>query len=251
MTVVGLHTLPAGSALFARYAYPPNELGYCGPGDSGVLLHGDDAARVASHARAFDGTWPYLSTIAGATGSDPLDVDVVRGYWVGGPALRCVDPAALLTTLRAGFSGQVTGLLDDVESSPAVLAHHSFHVFAVYPWVRFLEREATTALKVLQSCRIRWGTVTAVDGEHAVIDTCPLVLCDGALQLGHQHPERVRWSRDGASFITAPAPGTVVSAHWDWVCDTLTDGERAALAEATTTTLDMVNAVRRRRGGLP
>lgn len=251
MSVVGLHTLPAGSALFARYAYPPNELGYCGPGDSGVLLRGDDAAQVASHASEFDGAWPYLSTIARATGSDPLDADVVRGYWVGGAPLRCVDPTVLLTTLRTAFSGQVTGLLDDVESSPAVLAHHSFHVFAVYPWVRFLDREPTTALKVLQSCRIRWGTVTAVDGEHAVIDACPLVLDDGALRLGPERPERVRWSRDGASFVTTPAPGTVVSAHWDWVCDALTGGECAALGEATTTTLDMVNAVRRKRGGLP
>lgn len=249
MTVVGLHTLPAGSGLFARYAYPPNELGYCGPDDSGVLLRGDDAAEVASHAREFDGAWPYLSTIARATGSDPLDVDVVRGYWVGGPPLRCVDPAVLLTTLRAAFTGQVTALLDHVDPSPAVLAHHSFHVLVVYPWVRFLDREPTTALRVLQSCRIRWGTVTAVDGEHAVIDACPLVLDDGELQLAPERPERVRWSRDGASFITAPAPGTLVSAHWDWVCDTLTGEERAALADATTTTLDLVNAVR--GGGHP
>ncbi|ORA27712.1 DUF6390 family protein [Mycobacterium aquaticum] len=251
MTNLGLHTLPAGSALFARYAYPPNELGYCGPGDSGVLLRGDDAAELASHAREFDGAWPYLSTIARATGSASLDVDVVRGYWVGGPPLRCVDPAVLLKTLRAAFSGQVTGLLDDVESAPAVLAHHSFHVFVVYPWVRFLDREPTTALKVLQSCRIRWGTVTAIDGEHAVIDTQPLVVEDGKLRLGPQRPERVRWSRDGASFVTEPAPGTLVSAHWDWVCDTLSGDECAALCEATTTTIDMVNAVRRGRGGLP
>lgn len=251
MTVIGLHTLPSGSALFARYAYPPNELGYCGPGDSGVLLRGDDAARVASHAREFDGAWPYLSTIARATGSDPLDVDVVRGYWVGSPALRRVNPAVLLNTLRAAFTGQVSGLLDDVECTPAVLAHHSFHVFVVYPWVRFLDREPATALRVLQSCRIRWGTVTAVEGEHAVIDSSPLVLDDGALRLGVRRPDRVRWSRDGASFLTAPTPGTVVSAHWDWVCDTLTGAEWKALREATTTTLDMVNAARRRTGGLP
>lgn len=245
MSVVGLHTLPAGSRLFARYAYPPNELGYCGPDESGVLLRGDDAAALARHARAFDGAWPYLSTMARATGTDPLDVDVVGGYWVGGPQLHCVDPADLLNTLRGAFSGQATGLLDDVGSSSAVLAHHSFHVFVVYPWVRFLDREPTTALRVLQSCRIRWGTVTAVDGEYAVIDGCPLVLDDGVLALGRERPERVRWSRDGASFITTPEPGTLVSAHWDWVCDTLTGTEHAALTEATATTLDMVNAIRK------
>jgi len=28
----------AGTVLFARYAFPPNELGYCGPADPDVLL---------------------------------------------------------------------------------------------------------------------------------------------------------------------------------------------------------------------
>ena len=30
--------MTAGPILFARYAYPPNALGYCGPADSGALL---------------------------------------------------------------------------------------------------------------------------------------------------------------------------------------------------------------------
>jgi len=28
----------SGAELFARYAYPPNELGYCGPGEPAALL---------------------------------------------------------------------------------------------------------------------------------------------------------------------------------------------------------------------
>jgi hypothetical protein len=35
-----------------------------------------------------------------------------------------------------------------------------------------------------------------------------------------------------------------VSAHWDWVCATITDGESAALESATRATLDLVNAAR-------
>ena len=42
----------------------------------------------------------------------PLDDDVVRNYWVGGPLLDKVDPDELLTRLRSAFTGQVTGLLD-------------------------------------------------------------------------------------------------------------------------------------------
>ena len=48
----------------------------------------------------------------------------------------------------------------------------------------------------------------------------------------------------GVADRAAPAPGDVVSAHWDWVCGVLTDAESAALAGATQTTLDLVNAAR-------
>src|SRR5262249_14286438 len=84
------HSGPAhsGAVMFARYAYPPNELGYCGPADSGAVPHyaaGGEADRgLVELARGFEGAWPYLELIAGVTGiADPLDRRVVEAYWVG------------------------------------------------------------------------------------------------------------------------------------------------------------------------
>ncbi len=227
-----------GRELFACYAFPPNELGYCGPADT-------SQAELAGHATEFDGAWPYLQAIADAARiPDPLDDDVVRNYWIGGPLLDKVDPDELLTRLRRAFTGQVTGLLDNISDRNA-LAHHSFHVFAVYPWVRFLDRDPTTPLRVMQDCRIRWGTVDSVDGDHAVIVSAPLAFHDGVLGLGDDVAERVRWRKDGAALAPAPAPGVLVAAHWDWVCGVITDAERDALATATQRTLDLVNESRR------
>ncbi len=238
------HQLPPGYALFARYAFPPNELGYCGPADVGVL-RSDNPSGIAAHAKEFDGAWPYLRAIAEAIGvDDPLDADVVRGYWVGGRQLDRVDPAALLARLRASFKGQVTGLLGDLTNPAGALAHHSFHVFVVYPWVRFLDRDPATPLQVMQDCRIRWGTVDSVEGEHVTVLSRPLRFDDGGLRLGEPAAERVRWSKEGMSLITAPSPGDAVSAHWDWICGILDDTEATALAEATQATLDLVNAIR-------
>ncbi len=235
---------PDGGLLFARYAFPPNELGYCGPADTGRLPD-DGPAELARHVREFDGAWPYLAALAAAAGTkDALDLEVVRNYWVGGPLLDKVGPDDLLATLRTAFTGQVTGLLDELEGGSDVLAHHSFHVFVGYPWVRFLDRDPTTPLRVLQDCRVRWGTVQAVDGDHAVIVSRPLVLSDRALALGDAVPERVRWRKNGASLAPAPRPGETVSAHWDWLCDTLSDAECAALADATRRTLELVNTAR-------
>ena len=225
--------------LFDQYAYPPNELGYCGPTDGG------GASGLAAHAKEFDGAWPYLAAIAETLGaSDPLDEEVVSSYWVGGPALAKVDPAALVTRLRTSFKGQVTGLLDALDPSPNVFAHHSFHVFVVYPWVRFLDRDATTALGVMQDCRIRWGTVESIDGEHAMIASPALRLTDGELILGDPRTERVQWKKGELSLTPAPTPGSIVAAHWNWVCETLDADQLMALEAATQTTLDLVNTLR-------
>jgi hypothetical protein len=247
MTALPSQRLPLGHLLFARYAFPPNELGYCGPRDATVLLRNDSPDDIAAHAREFDGTWPYLTAIADAAGiDDPLDAEVMAGYWVGGPLLERVDPGSLVSSLRTAFTGQVTGLLAELAYPDGALAHHSFHVFVVYPWVRFLGRDATTALEVMQNCRIRWGTVQSVADEFADILSRPLVFQNNVIALGDPRIERVRWSKDGVSLTSAPRPGDTVSAHWHWLCDTLNGGQTAALQTATQTTLDLVNTIRKR-----
>lgn len=232
-----------GHTLFSQYAFPPNELGYCGP--PGVAAAGA-ATGLAGQAREFDGAWPYLEALAAAAGGvDVLDDEVVHSYWIGGDLLADVDPRDLLTRLRRAFTGQVTGLLD-VVAEHKTLAHHSFHVFVVYPWIRFLDRDPATPLRIMQMCRIRWGTVESVDSDHVVMRTRPLTQAGRALTLGLPAPERVRWRRDGASLTAAPRPGDLVAAHWDWVCGALTGDDVTALETATSATLDLVNDVRTR-----
>src|SRR5690242_20609398 len=78
----------SGPVLFARYAFGPNRLGYCGPEavtelfEEGTAGHDDRALREL--ARGFEGAWPYLELIASANGlADPLDRWVVEAYWLG------------------------------------------------------------------------------------------------------------------------------------------------------------------------
>jgi Family of unknown function (DUF6390) len=234
-----------GRKLFAAYAFPPNELGYCGPPDSSKLLNGHGPAAIDRHATGFDGAWPYLEEIAAAIGcDDPLDHEVVRTYWVGGPMLDRVDGGRMVKRLHTALPGQPTGLLDQLDEPADMLAHHSFHVFVVYPWVRFLDADPENPLRILQSCRIRWGVVDAVDDEHVVIESAPVRFDGDALSLGDAVQESVRWRRDGTSLTPRPTPGQTVSAHWDWICGTLDDSERDALAAATASTLGLVNRLR-------
>jgi uncharacterized protein DUF6390 len=238
----------AGTALFARYAYPPNELGYCGPDDASVLLANDQAAaeqRIAEHARQFEGAWSYLEIIAAAAQiADPLDARVVEAYWIGNDLLDNVDPDALVTQLRGRFGDQAGASW--VPGRP----HHGFHVFAVYPWVGLLRRGTgnDVALSVLEQCRIRWGEVLEVYGDRVLVRARSLTLADGGLQLGEPGEQSAAWSVAGRSLLPAPDAGAPVAAgdhvamHWDWVCDVLRPDQVAQLESRTADQLARTNA---------
>jgi hypothetical protein len=143
--------------------------------------------------------------------------------------------------LRSAFRGQVTGLLDVVDNA---LAHHSFHVLVVYPWIRYLDRDAFPALNVLQQCRIRWGTVLGLHGDHVEILSRPLIFEAGRLELGEPVAEIVRWRSSGSSLNPPPRTGQIVSAHWGWMCAELDDADSLALEHATRLTIEQANAAR-------
>jgi hypothetical protein len=219
-----------GALLFARYAYPPNALGYCGPDDAGALLRAAETDEIARRARRFEGAWSYLEFIAASAGlPDPLAAEVVEAYWVGNDLLGRVDPGALLDHLRERFAGQHGGTW---RTSGRATAHHSFQVFEVYPWAGLLAATGNpTAVSVLDQCRIRTGVVTRVDGESATVRARPLVWRDRALVRGPEREDVVRWSAGGSALIAPPSPGDLVAVHWDWICDVVTP-EQAARIDA-------------------
>ena len=242
--------LTEGPLLFARFAFPPNSLGYCGPSEPTTLFevaHAGEGAEIQQLARAFDGAFPYLQLIASVNGiADPLDRRVVEAYWVGSPLLERVDAAAMGNALDDRFRPRVGprwGFLAETIPAGAV-PHHAFHVFGVYPWVGLLRSGQTEhPLHVLDRCRIRWGTVQSVEGDTAVVHN-RLLTWDGR-RLGYGEPisETVRWAVDGASLGDPVGPGDVVALHWDWVCDRLSPGRLKNLQAWTARQIDLVNAV--------
>jgi uncharacterized protein DUF6390 len=238
-----------GPLLFARYAYPPNALGYCGGDDSRALLGygaaGSSDGGLRALARAFEGAWPYLQLIASANHiADPLDRRVVEAYWIGNPLLAGVDPAIFAASVSERFGPRAA--VDGDRLIAPILAgampHHNFHVFAVYPWVGLLrEGRSIEPLRVLESCRIRWGTVVDVFGDRAVVETRRLSWDGRNLGLGLATPVEVRVSDAGDGFVHGLKRGDRVSMHWDWICDRLTSRQVDELHRATMRSLFAVN----------
>jgi len=240
-----------GPLLFARYAYPPNELGYCGPGDPAELLgtaaEGVDLSALSHLASRFEGAWPYLQLIAASNRiGDPLDPEVVEAYWVGNRLLGGVPAAALVGSLGDRFEDRVGRRFGPVAAAVPLggVCQHSFHVFAVYPWLGLLRAGTQGApLRVLDRCRIRWGRVESVSGDLVTVRNQVLSFEGSRLALGPELVEVARRSHGGVGLAPEVAPGDMVSLHWDWVCDRLSTRALSWLRWATATNLSAVNAL--------
>ena len=181
--------MTAGPLLFARYAYAPNALGYCGADEPRTLLEYGDAQAsdrgLAELARSFEGAWPYLQLIAAANRiDDPLDPRVVDAYWVGNGLLDGVAPDHLARHVEDRFRGRIGRGWRDVLDAVAAggVPHHSFHVFAVYPWLGLMRTGIVDEpLRVLDQCR------TLVESQCRVAGRVPTRL-DGAAFLAAVWP---------------------------------------------------------------
>jgi len=240
-----------GPLLFARYAYPPNSLGYCGPGDPTALLESAvDGGRIdhLTHLAAqFDGAWPYLELIAGCNHvADPLDRRVVEAYWIGNEMALTVPASVLAASLDERFARRSNGRVGDVVASviAGAVPQHGLHVFGVYPWVGLLRAGAEgPALEVIDRCRIRWGRVVEIEGDAVRVSSRPLGFDGSTLALGDHRVEVVRRSVDGVGFVDDLRVGDLVSMHWDWICDRLSTRGLRWLSYCTDRNLRAVNSL--------
>jgi Family of unknown function (DUF6390) len=222
----------AGALAFARYAYPPNALGYCGPQDHRALLEhaaaGVAGRGLAQLAHGFDGAWPYLELIAGANGvRDPLDTRVVEAYWIGNPLLERVGMASLGAALVERFRGR------------------SGRAFA-----RLAEAVPAGALPITASTSSGstpgwgcWGEVVDVAGGTVAARSRPLTWDGRSLRLGAPTLERAVGARDGLALAGELHPGDRVALQWDWVCERLTPRQLGALRHYTARQLAIVNGL--------
>lgn len=231
-----------GADMFARYAYAPNALGYCGP-PLGATLADGAVEEIRAAARRFSGAWPYLRVLSALTGiADPLDYRLVESYWLGGGIGAELDPHRFFDVLLAIIGPQAgrywSHLTADLAGEAA--GNHCFHVFGVYPWSRLLGR-GDQPLQVLDNCRISWGTVLSRDGD-AVEMSCRELGWDGhALALAEPS---VRWLDvwdDGYAAVPEAAVGDRVAMHWGRLCGRLTAQQVEALTDSTERQLAVTN----------
>jgi hypothetical protein len=246
MTLEAAPRSVAGTTRFVRYAFMPNRLRYCGGDDNRTIFEYAlaDATEppLVAMLRKFNGALPYLSLIARGNGiADPFDERVVEAYWIGNALLERVEARDLYDSLRARYGRELPARVMDLVSAKAPAGarpHHSFHVFDVW---RQSERATADVLAMLDSCRISWASVVAVEGVELIVDRRPVRLRAGKLVLAEPQRERVTRMIEGSGFATGAKVGDVVSLHWGWVCELLDERGRASLERYTLHHLRLAN----------
>jgi len=233
--------LTSGALRFARFAFRPNALGYCGGQAPGELFErvvaGGDDPDLHRLCGEFAGARPYLELLAQAPGArGPLDPDVVEAYWVGGSLLEALDPGLFQTDLARRVRPRAQA--DDwrwLADKPArgAVPHHAFHVLEIYPRLGLTGDESRDAIvSTMERCLVRPARVTARGGDELLVMARSLVLEDGRLRFGDERPERVQAAIDGRGFVDDAKPGDWIAVHWGWACDTLSPARRGALEDA-------------------
>jgi Family of unknown function (DUF6390) len=238
-----------GPLLFARFAFPPNRLGLCGPEDGLTLPErvrtGRPDPELRRIAEGFEGAYPYLQLIAAENDlADPLDSRVVEAYWLGNGLLREVGPRArhddLTDRFRPRTQSREWRWLADKAGGPSMV-HHSFHVLEILPRIGLIRGGLPPdLLGVLERCLVRPGRVTAVAAGSLLVDLPRLELVDGALRLGAPTAATIS-TANGEGFGDILLPGDEVAVHWDRVCGRLSRTQAATLTAVTRRNLDVAN----------
>lgn len=233
-----------GAEMFARYAYAPNALGYCGP-PLGATLRDGSVADVRAAARKFSGAWPYLRVLSRLTGiADPLDYRLVEAYWLGGGVGADVEPGRFFDELLAIIGPQAGRYWSHLtpELAHEAAGNHCFHVFGVYPWTRFLGRGLDEhPLSVLDSCRVTWATVVSRTGDAVEVSRQSLIWDGEALALAAPSSQLLDVWADGYSAVPDVSVGEEVAVHWGRLCGRLQPEQVVALAESTHRQLRVTN----------
>jgi hypothetical protein len=238
----------SGPVMFARYAYPPNRLGLCGPADAPGLKDGAVAgadAEIRELSRGFEGAYPYLQLIAAESGvSDPLDRRVVEAYWLGGELSTRVGPRAMHRSATDRFRGRMAPSdwrWLELAVSGGSRPIHAFHVLEIFPRAGFMHGGDGPILETMDSCRIRWGTLVAIEGDKLVVSASHLEIRNGVLHIGEPQLETVTGWSDENGPMGGAMEGDQVSLHWGWACDRLTSRQQQRLQAWTLAALRIAN----------
>jgi len=229
-----------GLEFFAKYALPPNILGYCGPANTCGIVKENNPEELRRLLSQFEGAVPYLRLIASANSiKDIFDYRVIEAYWLGNDLLKNVPTGDLYGDMEKRFKKRmrkkdwhwlISGLIG--EAKP----HHVFHVLDIYRRIGFMRSGAAEKiLETINNCRISWGKVVFVEKNQALIEYFPLEFFGNKLDFGGKKIKNFLIQESDLKS------NDDVSLHWNYVCGKITGRQVKNLSFWTKYHLDLAN----------
>jgi len=240
--------LMEGVELAARFALPPNSMGYCGKMDFARLFKAFLGSKSLAAKRKlekslekFTAHYAYLRLIAAASKRKPFDREVAEALWIGNRLLEKAGKKDLGRFILRQFCGK--GMLPKKRANmlakclpEGMVPHHSFHALYLHTVSGVIEPRMENA----DRCRISWGKVVGAKGEKLAVETQRLAKKDGRLLLA---PCRRIWrtSCAGIRLLDGAEAGEWVAAHWGVAVVKLTLRQKNALAAYTWRNIEALN----------
>lgn len=223
----------------AKYAFSPNKLKYCGP-DKNQELAGYLKTKISDQGlkemlNDFRAMQPYLKLIAKENGiKDEFDEQVVEAYWLGNELLETVS-------LKSFFNHALPRLTKkdlqwfEVKLPQGAKPNHNFHVFNFWKRTGHLARLHT--IETMDACRISWGEILQ-NNQFSIfnfqIKTDKLIYINKKLTFKSA-------IKTVQSLDNQYKPGDLVTIHWSWVCEKISEKQKENLEKYTNLALRLAN----------
>lgn len=246
----------SGELLHTKHAFPPNNLGYCGPDARGKILdclhnHSVDDG-LLSILTKFEAAYPFVRLIAKSTGLKPLDYRVTEAYWLGNSLLDHVEPAEFFDFAHQDLSQsrKMVGKKDGLQKAETkslfrklghlAKPHHTFYVLGMYARSSEKSGNADKLLELMDSCRISWGRVLNVKRDKLVVERPSLTLSQGQLALTRPKKKEIQYDAEISPFSNI-RKGDWVSVHWNFATEKLVPYQLANLKHYTALDIEATN----------
>lgn len=239
----------SGTILFARYAFSPNRLKFCGP-DAHWDIFEYTSRKLSDQGLTellseFEGAYPYLEFIASENKiADPFAFKVVEAYWIGNELLGNINLSKFYDHLKERFKKRTKAKSFEYLMGKVPLGakpYHAFHVFDIFTRIGGIRGiDLGPALETINNCKISWGKIIKVRENALEIEYQPLHL-DKKLFFGPNEVKRIDYQFKSRSFLENPQIGDWISFHWNWACDVLTERQLKNLQKWTLWHLKIAN----------
>lgn len=233
-----------GLKLIAKYALPPNRLGYCGKESatqafSNYILKESNAKAVKEEIKKFQGLYAYLDVISKATKQPAFSYEVGEAYFIGNKLLDKIDRDYVIQLIR---KLQERGLPESIAHKKIfdlpkrqLYLHHSFNV--LYIGVGNVTGSVSFTVENINNCLVLPAKVIKIKKDKVEVLVSFL---DEDLEWKSPEKKEVAYTKE---FIPNLKEGNIVSIHWNQAVDILKPKQAENLKHYTEENLNIVKSL--------